>query len=101
MVVQLDGPLGHAQQRIFKVVSELAEGAPLERLWRSGEQEGSKQPAIKGGKELRPASDQLLVEPRQATYSHSPDLHGMQEARGSSPLSSTFTQVNGLLLALK
>jgi len=57
MVVQLDGPLGHAQQRIFKVVSELAEGAPLERLWRSGEQEGSKQPAIQGGKELCSASE--------------------------------------------
>jgi hypothetical protein len=25
------------------------------------------------------------------------DLHGMQEARGSSPLSSTFPQVEGML----
>ena len=28
------------------------------------------------------------------------DLHGMQEARGSSPLSSTFPQVKGPLLSL-
>ena len=26
------------------------------------------------------------------------DLHGMQEARGSSPLSSTFAQVKGLVV---
>jgi hypothetical protein len=26
-----------------------------------------------------------------------PDLHGMQEARGSSPLSSTFRQGNGMI----
>ena len=31
----------------------------------------------------------LLVEPCQATCNHWLDLHGMQEARGSSPLSST------------
>jgi len=37
-------------------VEILFEGAPLERLCRSREQEGSKQPAIKGDKELRPAN---------------------------------------------
>src|SRR5262245_25187281 len=30
-----------------------------------------------------------------------PDLHGMQGARGSSPLSSTFTQVRSLLRSWK
>ena len=80
MVVQLDGPLGHAQQRIFKVVSELAEGAPLERLWRSGEQEGSKRGASK--RRLRATRsyvqpEKLLVEPRQAMYNHQLGLHGL------------------------
>ena len=29
------------------------------------------------------------------------ELHGMQEARGSSPLSSTFSQVKGILRSWK
>jgi len=41
------------------------------------------------------------VEATHALAGGLPDLHGMQEARGSSPLSSTFQQVKGMLRAWK
>ena len=60
-------------------VEILFEGGPLERLWRSGEQEGSKQPAIKGDKELGPASETA----GRATSSHVQPLAGLAwHARG-------------------
>ena len=42
------------------------------------------------------AGERLPVRLRR-TGIDGPDAHGMQEARGSSPLSSTFPQVKGLL----
>ena len=76
MVVQLDGPLGHAQQRIFKVVSELAEGAPLEGLWRSGSKRGASDRRFRAARSYVQLA-KLLVEPRQAMYNHQLGLHGL------------------------
>jgi hypothetical protein len=60
-------------------VEILFEGTPSERLWRLEEQEGSKQPAIKGGKELCPASETA----GKAASSHAQPLAGLAwHARG-------------------
>jgi hypothetical protein len=37
------------------------------------------------------------LEAAEALAGESLDMHGMQEARGSSPLSSTFPQLKGML----
>ena len=65
---------------------------------------GSQQRQARGDAKPHPATvtaGERHMGPRLAPPGDGPGLYGMQEARGSSPLSSTFTQVKGLLLALE
>jgi hypothetical protein len=69
----------------------------LAALTGSGSQVGSQRAATQGDARPRAATEaagERHTGPRQATPSDSWSVHGMQEARGSSPLSSTAVQRN-------
>jgi hypothetical protein len=81
---------------------------------RLGDSPGHSRAELPASKDRRTAKWTAITDRLAGTYGHfralfsqaeatgaladeSPDLHGMQEARGSSPLSSTFSQVKRML----